>query len=1362
MKITVSKSLRYALLACYSTALPVITVGTATLCATLPNYAQANNAQVSASSTALFTDVPSALTVTEELEGTIIIDGVVDGSLADSTAIVADGVIFTNGDNLTFSGANSSLTLGGNVTAGVVTVNGTDATIFGSANTFAVTTLDVTAGSFKLDGASAFTGDIKANAAVTLDFTDVASLKGDISSSNGATFNFNTTTDTVTALTGDINATAGITTVSGTLNFDALNLSSGATFKVAANSTIISTGIAAENDGVINAFIRTNTTTEVGVGATFTETSAHLLYGGGTSTIKGGGTYTVYGIKLSAHNAASTLTIDADTTMIISGEEMDFRGGSFMVSNWNQKNTINISGTLISNAGISNRDGTATINIKNGGTLELKQGGLYQDKDNSQDAVINVEDGATIAFGNQTFKTIETVDGKEVETVTVNDTDYGTKSGAQLIINMKGGSTFAASGEGTVTVYHTLVTTANSTLNFMANAGQTLIMTKTLGEITANIKGGGIVELQNTNSLLGLTIENGATANITSTADHVNSLTGVVIAEGGNLSLSGSILLAGAITNNGNITFADDVVLNLSNLTAVDKVYTLFNGSGTFDFGDLTVADLIGISTDNKTFTINHDNGTISYVLNVNDHVITDGANVIFKEGLMINGETFINKDYLTFNTKNATVAIEDAGFVIGEITVNGVEVSFSGDQRIDATTIIVQNGGTFILVDDVLKDGNRIMAAGTGIAKFVAAGTIGANSYLADFIGAVTIESGSFTTANHATGFESLTVNAAASFIYGGAQNTDYLITLKGAATTDGIGASITFNGGTHRGDINITGSGNTITVTNPLTFKAFTGSGDFTLQSSSGTRHNVFITGDSTNEGVLTLVYTSLQFKSNGGVIPTLKFKEIILGAGSEFAIIHGGDTATTKYLENTDFTFAGGGIWYDSGAAGATFQMKKFDIQANAKFTYALGTNVNITELTGIANFEIWSKTSAAASFNIAEVKDYNGTLNITGSKTNFSLTINKITQSEGKEFFVIGNTVTSDELVKSGAGSATLQSLTIAAGGSVTNALVSDTNEAGNLTITTLIATTGNIFANGGTTTITNLGTSTMDATVKTDATLNVGTGTLDSLVGGGNFNASGDIVINSTSSSTSSFTGNIVAEGTVTLTGTDNTANSISASNIQAEGKNITVNAVTVTGTITASAVTITGNDATRITSTVANLDTTTLTLGATVNLDVTSVLTVTTINIIGGSVVTSANNTAVSGSTALITAGSIAGGANSTLTLTLTAQAIGEMVFVDNVFTLIDLDIAYEGSFLLDLDQLVEALANGTDNVIDADGIVFNVGNTEYTISSVINTDDGSQKIIITEGETIPEPSTATLSLLALAGLLARRRRKQA
>ena len=233
----------------------------------------------------------------------------------------------------------------------------------------------------------------------------------------------------------------------------------------------------------------------------------------GSGTVNLNGDITMERFVLSLENSASTMNIGKGANVHVTGTKLSVSNSdaSFMVSNWNQVNTLNIEGRLIAEAGISTRDGKANINVKDGGTLELHQGLLYK-KNTAQYTNINVESGGTLLTAGNT-------------------TD---QAGQGLNVNLNNGSTlqgYYAEGVDTAAIAQAL--TLAGTVTFDAGAaGKTLQLNSNIaGEGVSIVKTGeGALALNGNANVLynALNVQEGTIA-LNGTFD----LSGITHAEGG-------------------------------------------------------------------------------------------------------------------------------------------------------------------------------------------------------------------------------------------------------------------------------------------------------------------------------------------------------------------------------------------------------------------------------------------------------------------------------------------------------------------------------------------------------------------------------------------------------------------------------------------------------------------------------------------------------------------------------------------------------------------------------------------------------------------------------------------------------------
>lgn len=362
----------------------------------------------------------------------------------------------------------------------------------------------------------------------------------------------------LTVTTVDVNA---LTVAEGELVVSQLNLVSGDTFTkggaglmtLSNATTLINKNVkvdagelhitqTGDNDVAAN----TTYTVTVEAGATLDD-DRRIRLTGGSLTVTGGGIYELEGICLSGTGKnATSLNVGADTTLHITGTTQSAAGneGSFMLSHWAANNVINIHGVLISEAGISDRDGGAVIYIENGGTLQLNAG-LSRTTHGAKDTTIEVKDGANLVVnGSSTsgtdYITTNLAGGATVFTTTgatiLNGMVYngavkvGAASGTTLSLTADSVSVNALTVLGTadtvngtaaggIVEYTGTVTGSSVSLNegaqFIAADGLTLSGAFTLGENSKATLGGAVIVNSLSNTAGTLHFNDGAKLTIT-------------------------------------------------------------------------------------------------------------------------------------------------------------------------------------------------------------------------------------------------------------------------------------------------------------------------------------------------------------------------------------------------------------------------------------------------------------------------------------------------------------------------------------------------------------------------------------------------------------------------------------------------------------------------------------------------------------------------------------------------------------------------------------------------------------------------------------------------------------------------------
>ena len=410
----------------------------------------------------------------------------------------------------------------------------------------------------------------------------------------------------------------------------------------------------------------------------------------GSGTVNLNGDITMERFVLSLENSASTMNIGKGANVHVTGTKLSVSNSdaSFMVSNWNQVNTLNIEGRLIAEAGISARDGRANINVKDGGTLELHQGLLYK-KNTAQYTNINVESGGTLLTAGNT-------------------TD---QAGQGLNVNLNNGSTlqgYYAEGVDTAAIAQTL--TLAGTVTFDAGAaGKTL-------QLNSNIAGEGVSIVKTGEGALVL---NG----------NANALYNALNVQEGTIALNGTFDLSGITHAEGGVEYyetptgpasANGFAKYTGEVQLVDANY------GSVSVGPNAALTLDGwsVSYDASTGKAGGSISLAAYYLN------SDGAVVDLNEASSI-----AQGSLATIYVKGATGTVTaDSDVSLATLNVaSGSAATIAGDGTVTLTTL--SNSGSVKVAGDLavasalalpVTDTPAIQVQSGGVLTLSTASTIG------------------------------------------------------------------------------------------------------------------------------------------------------------------------------------------------------------------------------------------------------------------------------------------------------------------------------------------------------------------------------------------------------------------------------------------------------------------------------------------------------------------------------------------------------------------------------------------------------------------------------------------------------------
>ncbi len=302
------------------------------------------------------------------------------------------------------------------------------------------------------------------------------------------------------------------------------------------------------------------------------------------------GTMYIDGIQLSPifANAGypSTLNVNAGAHLVIVGTDSGTDAGDFVLAyygeghNWNGiSNSINVDGTLTSNAAMTLMHNNATLNVNKGGTLNLLQGLVLTGKcktnymDNTVNATFNVNEGGQVyaAGGVQHANLLVSFAA---------DTTLGAIGEAGETVTFSNNMAWGTAGkDGTITI-DTAATTADENLQLVRSedAGVTVDMTGNItlrGNTAIEIVGNGTLNHKSAfNSATAIRVQEGATLAVDSSAELT---AGAEINKGG-------LALNSATVSGKDITVTDSATVSATGGTSTVAANTVLTNSSTVTY----------------------------------------------------------------------------------------------------------------------------------------------------------------------------------------------------------------------------------------------------------------------------------------------------------------------------------------------------------------------------------------------------------------------------------------------------------------------------------------------------------------------------------------------------------------------------------------------------------------------------------------------------------------------------------------------------------------------------------------------------------------------------------------------------------
>ncbi len=275
--------------------------------------------------------------------------------------------------------------------------------------------------------------------------------------------------------------------------------------------------------------------------------------------------------------------------------------------------------------------------------------------------------------------------------------------------------TKGVSGTGDITFK-----TANNTLEYNYSTGNTVYVTNAITKNggTSKVKLSGtdavvftksVVIDSLTSSASSITFANGSSSSLGGLNASAQSV--LTVNQGGSLTLGGSVTVRAAIVNNGALTFAENVQLDLSGLRAVGNTYTVITGNAAEGFAALTASNVTGINLTVYDVSFNAD-GTITRTAKDSACTYSGGTLSWDTTSPSFDGnKTFSNNGVAIF-TGNSTVSLAEnitaASVVIEEDA--GVSLSGAGNS-LTATQLDLK--GTLVLNDNALNAASRVTGNG-------------------------------------------------------------------------------------------------------------------------------------------------------------------------------------------------------------------------------------------------------------------------------------------------------------------------------------------------------------------------------------------------------------------------------------------------------------------------------------------------------------------------------------------------------------------------------------------------------------------------------------------------------------------------
>ncbi|MCI6981091.1 MAG: PEP-CTERM sorting domain-containing protein [Akkermansia muciniphila] len=1010
------------------------------------------------------------------------------------------------------------------------------------------------------------------------------------------------------------------------------------------------------------------------------------------------------------------------------------------------------------------------------GTYKNGKYTLNTDPTNTSGHYIN-----TISTGSVVSATIETLNVKNTKTLTIGAGGYGVFTGTGLVIE---NFNIADSGTATLTVgnanqcHKVTINSVTGTLNVVNYSNLTFASGESainLGTVTSDngsISNTGTLNL--TGSLNGGSISNTGTLNLT------GSLNSGAITNTGTLNLTGAVSMTGDYIKNNIAGTLGEGVVNGCGTVSSFTLSDLFKGGGSVTGGD-------SVSWTMGDVELTYSNGSLSLgtALTSNIYQINDSSkewdlsgktNVLIGENTTVTLSADAGKTpgsgtkitvasgaTLDVNGRECTACelvlaggtLTNTGAVITGGNLQFKSVSLTGNSVISGSnsygivaadhgaSLLALNGytltidGNFYGITTYVTGGGTINISGATFELGQAVGK-GQTAVIADenttfcLSKGGELSSGKGIQLNHDTTFKAETAE--------GLTNRNGVGTISAAINTNGNVAYLSATGAQTGTD---TTTGDTLKVTGVISGSGSVAvSGDGTVELTGTNTYTggttmeggTLVAGHANALGTGALSVTSTTAKSTLDVASevTLGVSRILVGESKQ---VEGVETTTPSALD----------------IKGSTSVSNYVDLTAGSSLTVKQDASLSLTG-TDMGK-GIWMKTGGVVNIEKgATVSAFGFTIANSSDTTNATLTL-----AEGQDNANLGRDAENSNLVINGADVTITETYELKSkinGGTLTSD-VQGARASGNINVSSLTVNAQKSLALGGETTVTGSATVSGALEIQSTGSLSVGAdSTISTLTGSGTLKANGGVT---SVTSASGFSGALESGSMLSIGGLKNLETLKAAGNGQVwattgtdDNSNvitsITIDEIVLTGGT--AGVTYTADEATHN----AAIETNSLVVsaGSALTADLTLADSASLVVNVGG--ITADTSTPVCTLSGTLTLGS---------ELTLTLENLGilkegqSLTLFSGVTSL---------TFTQPNESGVGTATTATDDIttgeIDASTVFSGLGEDDFWLTYTGSADGGIVALVAQRD--VPEPTTATLSLLALMGLAARRRRRKA